>query len=117
MTPMILHCPECGHQHIDRDEWATKSHHKHLCEKCGNVWDVFVESIGVVAKDSLLDKLFSSFKMWRKFRGGQWYRVCEHPHIQGGWMIWTRELLADKSLYQIIVFEDYDRPPVMFYGA
>ncbi len=36
--PMILFCPGCGHQHIDRGEWATKRHRKHLCEKCGQIW-------------------------------------------------------------------------------
>lgn len=24
--------------HIDSGEWATRPHHKHLCESCGHIW-------------------------------------------------------------------------------
>src|SRR5688500_17668856 len=37
-TPIITHCPNCGIQHVDRGEWATKSHKTHLCECCGHLW-------------------------------------------------------------------------------
>jgi ribosomal protein L37AE/L43A len=43
----VFSCPACGHPHVDRGEWATKPHHKHLCEKCGNVWDMGRISVGV----------------------------------------------------------------------
>lgn len=36
--PMLLYCPMCGKRHIDEGEFATKSHHTHACQKCGNVW-------------------------------------------------------------------------------
>lgn len=46
--PMILFCPFCGMQHIDRDErpdgddWTTRPHRSHLCKPadggCGAVW-------------------------------------------------------------------------------
>lgn len=36
--PMILFCPTCGHQHIDKNEWTTRQHRKHLCENCGGIW-------------------------------------------------------------------------------
>jgi len=38
--PMVLHCPKCHVQHVDRGEWATpaKAHRKHLCEACGHTW-------------------------------------------------------------------------------
>jgi len=38
--PMVLHCPKCHVQHVDRGEWATaaKAHQKHLCEACGHTW-------------------------------------------------------------------------------
>ena len=36
--PMILHCPWCGDRHIDRGEFATKVHHTHACQSCGEVW-------------------------------------------------------------------------------
>lgn len=39
MIPMVLHCPRCHEQHIDRDTWATpeRSHRTHLCS-CGHTW-------------------------------------------------------------------------------
>jgi hypothetical protein len=37
--PMILHCPKCGGQHIDRGIWATvRVHRTHLCEHCGELF-------------------------------------------------------------------------------
>lgn len=36
--PMRLICPTCGKLHIDDGEFATKPHHTHACQKCGNVW-------------------------------------------------------------------------------
>jgi hypothetical protein len=38
--PMLLWCPKCHSQHVDREEWATpaKAHRKHLCEACGHTW-------------------------------------------------------------------------------
>ena len=36
--PMILNCPQCSKQHIDRDEWAARPHRTHLCEHCGYKW-------------------------------------------------------------------------------
>lgn len=36
---MILHCPKCTTQHIDKGKWATTRTHKtHLCEKCGHLF-------------------------------------------------------------------------------
>lgn len=36
-----LFCPECGKQHIDRREWATREHKTHLCEYCDHQWRPF----------------------------------------------------------------------------
>lgn len=42
--PMNLRCPNCGLQHIDEGEWATRPHKKHLCvgngvrAGCGWMW-------------------------------------------------------------------------------
>lgn len=70
--PMILHCPAvlppgideggiwratrvCHHQHVDTDDetgaWATTRHHrKHLCHRCGHVWQpALVPTVGVAA--------------------------------------------------------------------
>lgn len=47
---MVLHCPACGLQHIDRPEadgnwtipmpgaWTNPPHRSHLCAGCGHVW-------------------------------------------------------------------------------
>jgi len=50
---MVLHCPACGLQHIDKPEpelgpskdgsgdmplWSNPSHRSHLCHGCGHVW-------------------------------------------------------------------------------
>ena len=45
---MRLPCPECGALHIDEGEFATKAHHTHACQHCGNVWRPAVETtVGV----------------------------------------------------------------------
>lgn len=40
--PMILHCPDCGAQHVDAPEpekgWDNPPHKSHLCHKCGLTW-------------------------------------------------------------------------------
>lgn len=39
---MILYCPECGTQHIDKPDpsmnWLNPPHRKHLCLYCGHLW-------------------------------------------------------------------------------
>lgn len=37
---MVLHCPDCGLQHIDAptDEWSNPPHRSHLCHGCGHTW-------------------------------------------------------------------------------
>ena len=40
--PMILHCPKCGTQHIDRGVWGTtRIHRTHLCAACGHLFKPF----------------------------------------------------------------------------
>ncbi len=34
----ILTCPSCQQQHVDKGEWAFRSHRTHLCEFCGVTW-------------------------------------------------------------------------------
>lgn len=38
--PMILFCPACGVQHIDKPEgdWTNPPHRSHLCHYCGHIW-------------------------------------------------------------------------------
>jgi predicted house-cleaning noncanonical NTP pyrophosphatase (MazG superfamily)/predicted RNA-binding Zn-ribbon protein involved in translation (DUF1610 family) len=41
-VPMVLNCPKCGGQHIDRGVWSsTRVHRTHLCEHCGETWKPF----------------------------------------------------------------------------
>lgn len=39
---MVLHCPNCGTQHVDKPEpendWTNPPHRSHLCHMCGMVW-------------------------------------------------------------------------------
>ena len=47
-VPIRLICPECGELHIDKGKWATKPHHTHACQHCGNVWrPAVVATVGV----------------------------------------------------------------------
>lgn len=47
-VPVVVHCPLCKVQHIDRDEgaidWRTRPHRKHLCKPaeggCGHIFKV-----------------------------------------------------------------------------
>ncbi len=46
--PLILHCPECRTRHIDENDFATRSHATHACQKCGLVWRPAIEpTVGV----------------------------------------------------------------------
>lgn len=40
--PMLLFCPKCKEQHIDKPEpekgWANPPHKSHLCHFCGCIW-------------------------------------------------------------------------------
>lgn len=43
IRPMVLHCPKCNLQHVDKLEpsgidWRTRPHRKHQCASCGHVW-------------------------------------------------------------------------------
>lgn len=51
---MVLHCPECGFQHIDAPnparDWNNPPHRSHECQRCGVVWrPADVETNGVAA--------------------------------------------------------------------
>lgn len=46
---MVLHCPKCHTQHIDKNEfedrivgrvlvWENKPHRSHLCANCRTIW-------------------------------------------------------------------------------
>ena len=46
-TPALLHCPDCGAQHIETGKWATFDHRRHLCYGCGRFFDVDAANVGV----------------------------------------------------------------------
>jgi hypothetical protein len=72
---MVLHCPNCGAQHIDREEtiteynerladgftserWMNPAHRSHQCQKCMFVWrpaDVCTNGVGDVSTQGLYD--------------------------------------------------------------
>lgn len=37
---MVLHCPECGKQHVDKPGpgWRNPPHRSHLCGHCLTIW-------------------------------------------------------------------------------
>jgi transposase-like protein len=38
-STVVLECPHCRWQHLDRDQFAVNPHRKHLCNRCGrNFW-------------------------------------------------------------------------------
>lgn len=46
--PIRLFCPQCGKLHLDVGEWATRLHHTHACQHCGEVWrPAVVYTVGV----------------------------------------------------------------------
>lgn len=46
-TPALLHCPQCGVQHVEKGKWATFDHKRHLCYGCGSFFDVAEPNVGV----------------------------------------------------------------------
>jgi hypothetical protein len=53
-----LFCPECGQQHVDKGEWATREHKTHLCEFCKHEWRPFEHpTFGVIrAKEAMTER-------------------------------------------------------------
>lgn len=55
--PMVLFCPRCGAQHIDRDDMAKRRHRTHRCEKCAEEWrPCDVVTVGVERLASEIDE-------------------------------------------------------------
>ena len=60
--PMVLHCPECGTQHIDEPDpekgWDNPPHRSHLCQKCSCIWrpaDVATDGVLCVRTEGSAD--------------------------------------------------------------
>lgn len=46
--PMRIPCPSCGKLHVDKGMYATRVHHTHACQFCGEVWrNAIVPTVGV----------------------------------------------------------------------
>lgn len=46
--PMRLPCPACSALHVDESDFATRPHHTHACQECGNVRrPAIVDTVGV----------------------------------------------------------------------
>lgn len=59
---MILHCPKCGTQHIDKPDpekgWTNPPHRSHLCAACGTIWrpaDVATNGVTAILTRGKLD--------------------------------------------------------------
>ncbi len=47
-VPMLLFCPTCGKQHLDKGAFAHRLHATHACQHCGMVWrPAIVRTVGV----------------------------------------------------------------------
>ena len=74
--PMVLHCPECGTQHIDAPDaarnWTNPPHRSHECQACFFVWRAAdVPTTGVQAtqtrggRDGYLAPRLAAVARWR----------------------------------------------------
>lgn len=56
-VPMIMHCPLCNGRHIDKGDFAHKSHHTHACQHCGHCWrPAVMATVGVQFLPGFKDK-------------------------------------------------------------
>lgn len=89
--PMILHCPSCHEQNIDKPEpigfcddgWTNPPHRSHLCYRCGTIWrpadvpTVGVEKIQTKGKDDKIVEYIDPEKVEkvsRALRGGEGWK-------------------------------------------
>lgn len=59
---MILHCPNCHRQHVDKaeGEWTNPPHRSHLCHFCGSVWrpaDVATNGVAAIRSRGVKDNV------------------------------------------------------------
>lgn len=48
--PMLLHCPACHVQHVDRGVWSSWPHRTHRCRDCQHEWrPAHIYTVGVAA--------------------------------------------------------------------
>lgn len=101
--PMILFCPDCGEQHIDKPEpengWHNPPHKTHLCHGCGNLWRPSAEpTVGVAA---ITEQPLS--KKWRRDMetANVWGPDDKNQdnNFQSGYMFAKRECIDNLESY------------------
>lgn len=110
--PMLLACPSCGERHIDKGEFATKSHHTHSCQHCGHTWrPALVPTVGVQFLPGF--KNSTSTETWseairRGAPGAAWIEYAKnrlqiiHAYSQhDGWGLCNREGPTTNELAKI----------------
>lgn len=57
-VPMLLFCPRCHRQHIDKPkgEWVNPPHATHTCQHCGLLWRPSNRNTVGVAKITAVEK-------------------------------------------------------------
>jgi len=81
---MVLFCPQCGEQHIDRatSDWDNPPHRSHLCLVCGTIWrpaDVATNGVPAITTKGSADT---------------WHTPCSVP-LGGEWKASDREKLEE----------------------
>lgn len=72
-VPLVLYCPECGAQHVDAGEWATRPHKTHQCQSCKAEWRPFLyATVGVIdnaiqAKPDSAEQVPVAFRIPNKY--------------------------------------------------
>lgn len=59
IVSLEIQCPRCNRYHVDREEWYYRPHHTHLCEHCGNEWDLVEQYVRGIEPVSLKGRLRS----------------------------------------------------------
>lgn len=89
---MVLHCPNCGLQHIDAPgmnsefddhTWDNPPHRSHLCHRCGHIWrpaDVATNGVAAVKTRGKNDSLVKGCACGDRAAAlcpGQWEPGCD----------------------------------------
>lgn len=113
-VPMILHCPQCGHRHVDAGKFATKSHHTHSCQVCGHTWrPALAATVGVAFlpgfKDNCVDIRAAARELWHALgvARGELYEVGRGPPTDTTGAAISEKLgVSEQDLYEALFPED-----------
>lgn len=130
--PMLLHCPQCGAQHVDAPEdadcdgevvhsagWGNPPHRSHLCHHCGCIWrpaDVpttGVKAIATKGKDDTWDQGFAdSVDAQLRATGASALPAAPQPAAEPPkrvFLVPTGEVFNDRETY---TRHEYAPPPL-----